>query len=202
MKDLTPLLKLHPNTRRAPPICLFFDNFFSTEFCTDVISKCSPLLENSDSFCERYDDRRNSRCVLNDQTSADDILNQLVKVFQFPQILNEGDKSVKFVGLNKKLRFCKYDVGDHFAKHYDYYSQADENVTRFTVMIYLNEGFEGGETRFLQHDYPHTLNFQISPKVGDCIVFSQEDNRLLHEGASVTKGVKYILRTDAIYQFE
>ena len=56
-------------------------------------------------------------------------------------------------------------------------------------MIYLNEEFEGGETKFDK--------FSIIPKTGMALVFP---HHLLHQGNSVVSGVKYVLRTDVMYE--
>ena len=204
MTDLTSKLNLHPQSKRPPPLCVYKDHCFTKQFCQNLIHKFDPLVESAEQFCERYDDRQNSRFVVFDQSLADEIYTILRQnEITIPTHLKEGDTVLNFAGLHNKIRFCKYVKGDHFGKHYDYITTVHNKlVSRFTVMIYLNQDFEGGETRFLQHDFPHDLNFEIHPKEGDCIVFSQEDNRLLHEGAKVVSGVKYLLRTDAIYSIQ
>jgi prolyl 4-hydroxylase len=55
-------------------------------------------------------------------------------------------------------------------------------------MIYLNEGYDGGETRF--------ESLSVVGKLGMARVFEHE---LLHEGAEVASGVKYVLRSDVMY---
>jgi len=55
-------------------------------------------------------------------------------------------------------------------------------------MIYLNEGYEGGETHF--------ESSSVTGKMGMALVFEHE---LLREGAAVTGGVKYVLRSDVMY---
>ncbi len=58
-----------------------------------------------------------------------------------------------------------------------------------TFMIYLNEDMKGGETKFIECD--------IKPETGKALIFIHE---LLHEGAPVLEGVKYVLRTDVMYR--
>jgi len=55
-------------------------------------------------------------------------------------------------------------------------------------MVYLNGGARGGETRF--------ENVSITPEPGLALLF---DHYLLHEGAEVIEGTKYVLRTDVMY---
>jgi len=61
-------------------------------------------------------------------------------------------------------------------------------------MVYLNEEFTGGETKFYQDD--RTLRVTVSPKRGMALVFAHFQ---LHEGAPVVDGRKYVLRTDVVY---
>jgi hypothetical protein len=50
-------------------------------------------------------------------------------------------------GINPCIRFTRYDKGGHFDWHRDgNFVLDDENRSVFTLMIYLSEDFEGGET--------------------------------------------------------
>jgi predicted 2-oxoglutarate/Fe(II)-dependent dioxygenase YbiX len=98
------------------------------------------------------------------------------------------------VGLNERFRFYRYRPGQQFAVHRDggYRRSADE-LSWMTLMVYLNEDFDGGETRF----YP--LNAEpltIRPQTGMALVFMHDR---AHEGAPVVLGSKYVLRTDIMY---
>lgn len=101
------------------------------------------------------------------------------------------------VGLNERFRFYRYRQGQQFAIHRDgsYRRSADE-MSWMTLMVYLNEDFDGGETRF----YP--LNAEpltIRPQTGMALVFMHDR---AHEGAPVLRGNKYVLRTDIMYRRE
>ena len=56
-------------------------------------------------------------------------------------------------------------------------------------MIYLNEGMEGGATKF------HGL--KVKPKTGMALIFA---HKIGHEGEVITNGVKYVLRSDIMYR--
>ena len=93
------------------------------------------------------------------------------------------------IGLNELFRFYRYDINQQFNWHYDAPYQRNQNEQSFyTFMIYLNDNFEGGGTAF--------HGFEVAPKVGDGLLFSQE---LEHAGMPVIAGRKYILRTDVMY---
>jgi hypothetical protein len=57
-------------------------------------------------------------------------------------------------------------------------------------MVYLNDDFEGGTTDFRDGDV-------IAPKRGMALLF---EHRLIHQGAPVTRGKKYVMRTDVMYR--
>jgi predicted 2-oxoglutarate/Fe(II)-dependent dioxygenase YbiX len=65
-----------------------------------------------------------------------------------------------------------------------------------TVQLYLNEGFKGGETTFIDTDDPkHRVAFPI--KTGQVLIF---EHRIVHEGTAVKEGRKYTMRTDVMYR--
>lgn len=94
------------------------------------------------------------------------------------------------VGLNEQFRFYKYESAQRFKRHIDgRFKRNETEESRITFMIYLNDGFEGGETAF------DTVTIQ--PKAGDALCFIHE---LKHEGCPVTSGIKYALRSDIMYR--
>jgi predicted 2-oxoglutarate/Fe(II)-dependent dioxygenase YbiX len=106
------------------------------------------------------------------------------------------------VGLNERLRFYRYDPGQRFVWHRDgaFYRDNGEQ-SHLTFMVYLNGDFEGGATEFnlrrmgmIQLDDPLLT---VTPTAGKLLVFRHE---LLHQGAPVTTGRKYVLRTDVMYR--
>ena len=58
-------------------------------------------------------------------------------------------------------------------------------------MIYLNDNFKGGETKF--------NDLVIAPKKGSALLFY---HYLEHEGAEVIEGIKYVLRTDIMFRLK
>jgi hypothetical protein len=127
------------------------------------------------------------------------------------------------VGLNERFRYYRYDAGQRFAAHTDGYFQRDNgDRSHFTFMVYLNDGFEGGETAFhlprasrraaSEHGklYASKGNagaagvslsargeLRVQPERGKALVFAHQQ---LHEGAPVLSGRKYVLRTDVMYR--
>jgi predicted 2-oxoglutarate/Fe(II)-dependent dioxygenase YbiX len=93
------------------------------------------------------------------------------------------------VGINERFRFYRYDPGRTFRWHRDgAFERPDGERSRLTFMVYLNDDYEGGETRY--------EGVTIKPITGMALLFA---HRLLHEGSPVTRGRKYVLRTDVMY---
>ncbi len=96
----------------------------------------------------------------------------------------------KAIGLNEQFRFYKYESKQRFKRHIDgRFKRNDKEESRITFMIYLNEDFSGGETKF--------NNIDINPKTGTALCFIHEQK---HEGNPVLSGTKYVLRSDIMYR--
>jgi len=91
-------------------------------------------------------------------------------------------------GLNARFRFYRYGPDQRFKRHRDGRVNIDGRESRLTFMVYLNNGFEGGETKF--------DDVMINPKQGMALIFVHE---LKHEGLPVTMGRKYVLRSNVYY---
>lgn len=101
----------------------------------------------------------------------------------------------------------KYTVGQEYKPHYDYFYAAPYLVTNdriATLIVYLNDGFSGGETEF------PNLNIKITPKQGRALYFEYKyinklNIKTLHAGLPVTEGEKWIItiwiRQDSYLQY-
>ena len=77
----------------------------------------------------------------------------------------------------------------------------------FTVNMYLNKEFEGGATRFYfeeegkEGERETRMDVEaLRAATGSACVFDHSTKSYLHDGEEVTKGVKYLLRTDGMYR--
>lgn len=94
-----------------------------------------------------------------------------------------------------RLRFLRYDPGEYFKPHMDgMYIRDNGERSYITVQLYLNEGFKGGSTTFMDFDLKHRK--EVVPKAGMVLVF---DHEIMHEGSELIKGRKYSMRTDIMY---
>jgi predicted 2-oxoglutarate/Fe(II)-dependent dioxygenase YbiX len=105
------------------------------------------------------------------------------------------------VGLNERFRFYRYDPGQTFRPHIDGHFARNDERSQLTFMVYLNGECEGGETVIYFTDdgltQPDGAQIRVKPEPGKALVFY---HYLLHEGAPVTGGRKYVLRTDVMYR--
>jgi predicted 2-oxoglutarate/Fe(II)-dependent dioxygenase YbiX len=76
----------------------------------------------------------------------------------------------------------RYSPGGFYVVHAD--AGLDVNDRYFTVLCYLNEDFQGGQTSF------PLLDFSITPQKGSAVIFPAT---YLHRGEPVVSGRKYIL---------
>ena len=135
----------------------------------------------------RIEYRHNERVTFDDQNLANELFE---KVKDDPQLHNPGWECI---GLNERFKIYKYSGPDqYFASHYD---GSFERVPLFeqswvTMLLYLNEDFEGGQTSF--------VDGEIEPKTGLAAFMTQHN--YLHEAREATGGSKYVLRTDVMYR--
>ena len=92
------------------------------------------------------------------------------------------------------MQLYRYEPGGVFGRHRDGPKHISENSqSLFTVLVYLNEGYEGGATTLFTDDLCHTAE---APRGTGCAFAMLQ--RTLHEGSTVTAGVKYALRFDVM----
>jgi hypothetical protein len=111
----------------------------------------------------------------------------------------------KLFGLNDRLSFLRYMTDEHYGKHVDvpHEDEATGRRSFVTVQLYLNDGFDGGTTRFVQESGFRNIDdrkhLDVVPQTGAALLFEHE---LTHQGMPVTRGAKYTVRVDAMYVAE
>lgn len=94
------------------------------------------------------------------------------------------------VDQGEPLQLLRYNVGQQFRPHMDAIS--GDNRRLLTALIYLNDGYEGGETLFVR------TGLEVRGRTGDVLVFSNvlddgsADPLSAHAGLPVKEGVKFI----------
>merc|ERR1711862_536954 len=89
----------------------------------------------------------------------------------------------EFCGLNKCWRLAKYYPGDRFQQHCDaVFKRSTDEMSFYTVNICMNDGFEGGATRFYFGGRARP-DFTVAPSPGLCLLFQQPPGEsYLHDG--------------------
>ena len=102
------------------------------------------------------------------------------------------------VGINELVRFYRYDVDQQFKWHQDFpYERDNGEKSYLTLLIYLNENFEGGETLFDDSCSEEAFDdVVVVPQTGLALFF---EHSAFHKGEVVTEGTKYVMRTDVMY---
>ena len=147
----------------------------------------------------RKDVRNNDRVMIDDVPLARELWDR-AKPF-VPATLDLGFNRWAAVGLNERFRFYRYDPGERFRPHTDGYFARTGARSKLTFMIYLSGGCDGGETIvYIDADdglpLPDGTVLRVPPEPGKVLAFRHD---LLHEGAAVRAGRKYVLRSDVMY---
>ncbi|KAB8239635.1 uncharacterized protein BDW43DRAFT_258737 [Aspergillus alliaceus] len=186
------------------------------------------------------DTRNCGRIIYDAPELAEKLLNRLRPFLQEMRIVRVEDKPLvtglagryKTYGmtrLNERLRFLKYEGGEHFKPHWDgQYTTPDRKEGSFyTVQFYLNGDGEQ-DLKELEREEKKVemgqgdVNLDVGGKLlGGATSFIPryeekerqlrvfpktgsvlvfQQNNLLHSGDSVFRGTKYTLRTDIMYE--
>lgn len=151
-------------------------------------------ITTSSGFVMRKDIRNNDRVMIDEPRIATEMWERLRPFFP---------DRIQFwcpCGLNECWRFYRYDPGQQFDWHFDgAYERSPLERSAFTFMIYLNGGIAGGATEFNLKSHGATQNddpiVRVQPEAGKALVFT---HRVLHRGAPVADGRKYVMRTDVM----
>lgn len=170
------------------------DDFLTFDECSKLIAYIEQHNAKSKVSTAKGDvyektSRTSSTCNL---PMGDETVKQVAK-----KIAKEVGRDLKFM---ENLQGQKYQQNEYFRAHHDWFHDGEPynanclhsgNRTE-TLMIYLNDGFEGGTTNF------HKLQFEGIPKRGRAIYWTnlkdgKGDPDAIHEGSDVTSGTKYII---------
>jgi len=167
-----------------------YPNLISKSICDDIIDMASPLLYKarvSDKAVEGYRVAENCWLDFLGNSHLENIISFISKETSLPIDNQEG------------IHIVRYKVGGEYKEHYDWFDfhENQSNVRlggnrTHSFLIYLNDDFEGGETKFPK------LQKTIIPKLGKGVMWLNKlDGKCLeealHAGLPVTKGEKWIL---------
>src|SRR6185436_10678408 len=166
-------------SRDAPVLNLA--DLLAPEECAREIARASGLGFVSQQFRGQERMEVRNRVSVDDQDAADRLWSKLAPRLPALALLYgdalRPDPDVADLanfapsGLNPRLRYYKYSAGERFAPHVDLAHSEGDVRSFLTVIVYLNDDFQGGETDFFGHSF--------APRRGAAIVFPHE---LPHEG--------------------
>jgi hypothetical protein len=130
----------------------------------------------------------------------------------------------KPLGINARFRFYRYEVGDFFKRHTDgawpgsrvidgglVTNAYPDRYSLMSFLILLNEDFDGGATRFFVNvDNPlrparhgeRTNAVDVRTPAGAVLCFphGMHPMHCIHSSEPISQGVKYIIRTDLLFE--
>lgn len=133
-------------------------------------------------------------------------------------------KGKKALGLNARFRFYRYQPGDYFKPHSDgawpgsriidgelVANAYPDRFSYMTFLIFLNDDFDGGATRFLvnadnpnqparQGDMIKTVDIRTPAGGVLCFPHGMHPLHCIHSSEPVHQGTKYIIRTDMLFE--
>ena len=119
------------------------------------------------------------------------------------------------VGLNARLRFYRYGKGDYFGAHTDgswpgsrvvngvlLDNAYDDRWSQLTFLLFLSDEFSGGATQFhVDRDDPANTVDVRTPRGGAlCFPHGVHPLHCVHASAPISAGVKYIIRSDVLFE--
>jgi hypothetical protein len=192
------------------PGCYVLQSLMSPRECRRLIAAAEAvgfthagLAVGDDTYRVNLAVRNNLRVVFDAQELAAGLWERMR-----PQVPTHHE-GAPIVGLNWRFRVYRYDPGQRFFPHVDVRTTLPVGETRESLVIYLNDEFLGGNTCFYElkdrgsrrgegrgRKFDNRVQFSLRPGPGDAVAF---DHLRLHEGAEVTEGAKYAVRSDLIY---
>jgi prolyl 4-hydroxylase len=202
--DATELMHVPPLIKRMPPklsrfdsdkVDLYiYDDFLSQKECDKLNALIAHHLRPSTVSFDNGD--RYFR------TSQSSHLSHL----KSPVAIGIDEKICKTIGIrveySEGIQAQRYDVGQQFKAHCDFFMPGTNAYSRFaglrgnrtwTFMVYLNDGMEGGATRF------HNIDYAVQPRTGTALLWynlnadGSPNQDTLHSGEPVLRGNKVII---------
>lgn len=154
-------------------------DFFTPEECDAHISQAEFMgFEPAPPMAREDQHRNNERIKFSNHSLSTDLLTRL-----------GGMTPVELSSVDEQFRYYRYNVGHYISAHGDQRLQRGDESRLYSFVVYLNEGFTGGITRFHTNAEP----IDVVPMTGQLLIF---ENPLRHESTPVLSGTKYVFRGD------
>ena len=165
-----------------------FPRLFRPEECAHVVNVAIDMLAPG-----RVVDPRTGRWIEHPIRTADEAAIGPAREDLVVQALNKRIAAASGTDTTQgeALTVLRYRPGQQFRLHSDVL-QNTRNQRIATVLVYLNDGFEGGRTTFPAY------GLEITPRQGDAVVFRNVDTKgkpdlsKRHSGEPVVRGTKWL----------
>ena len=170
------------------PRVVRFRRAFSEAECNYLAQAALPFFERAPTV-----DERTGQLIINPVRTSDTAV--FPWVAENPAIHALNRRLAALSGTDhaqgEPLQVLRYQPGQEYKPHIDAIPGVDPQRI-LTVLVWLNDGYAGGETRFLEAD------LTVQGRRGDALLFvnvdeeGRPDPRAVHAGLPVTKGVKLL----------
>lgn len=177
------------------PDAVLYGDFLTSNECAELIAHVEGDMQTS-----KLVDRVTGKPVLGGGRTSSTMF---LKRGQTDLVMRIERRISDLVGLpvehGEGMQILRYDVGQEYRKHYDYFSPEREKTPHHikrggqriaTFLMYLNTPEGGGETTF-----PHA-GISVHANEGNALLFRYDtpspDTKTLHAGTPVTSGVKWV----------
>lgn len=208
----------------APNQIITLPHLWTSTLCKTYVSFLSTLPLTTTPGQPKKGDavRVNDRFQIEDPAFAEDLRNKTGLRYLVNTEEGSGMSDIErrelwggeVVGLNSNIRIYRYTPGQFFDQHYDESNNVTlpsttpnslpvQAKTTWTLLLYLTSpatGCEGGETVF----YPEPVTRKgatpdpvvVGLEVGMALLHRHGKECMLHEGREVTRGEKWVIRSD------
>src|SRR5271170_7035043 len=184
--------------------------FLSSETCKSFFLQFSSLeLLPSPPPGRNEATRTNKRLAIESPDFAKRLFHETcLEEFTKDRAVKLGKRTLRVKGLHSNIRIYKYETNAFFGPHYD--SSTRDGWSGFTsywtLLVYLTgkeDGVEGGETVFYEpygKGKSDIREIVVGIERGMALLHRHGGSDcLLHEGRTVTKGIKWVLRSDLVF---
>ena len=162
-----------------------FDNFLTTIECDD--------------FIKQIDTKSNTTNFTNNGQFKNDKYIDIKLSQHFYDKIKSYNSKLELLRPNKLIMTAKYQPDQQFNIHTDtglFYDKINQEKSMYTLLIYLNDNYDEGETVFYDNQFTETV--KIIPKKGMGLLFHIDE---FHRGNVVKNGKKYWIGCEIISKF-
>lgn len=140
---------------------------------------CKYLVEKINTYRSSIDHNFNRLFIFNEEWLSQKLYLVIQQLFKLQEIK-----------ISSTWYYQIYEPNEFIESHIDGFIKLnDEWKSKYTILIYLNDDFEDGNTTI--------GDVEIIPKIGKALLLKQD---ILHEGRIVKNGTKIIIRTNILFQ--